>query len=244
MDYIDLFMFESIFVVIVYFVQIAVTILVWGFIIKTFINVIKRKSNHNYFKNNVIINKKIPGKGNKYARVYNDVSKSELAKFNTDDINTLKDYFYNIFLDFEKAYNNLDYNVMKILSTKELYQNYYTGISLDLKVGRKRIISDIEKKHVVIFELDSTIAKQAASVMIEVSYINYTIDKNGYVVSGSRDNKVTEKFEVMFRKSFEKNGVTKCSNCGATVEGNKCEYCRSTIRDVEFKISSIRRIID
>lgn len=149
-----------------------------------------------------------------------------------------------MFLEFENAYNNLDYNMMKILSTKQLYQNYYTGMSLDLKVGKKKIISDIEKKKVIIFELDSTIAKQIASVMIEISYFNYTIDKNGYVISGSRNKKITEKFEVMFRKDFERKDITECPNCGAEIVGNKFNFCRSTIKNVEFKISSIKKIVD
>ena len=177
-------------------------------------------------------------------RTYNDVSKEALQKFNTDDINSLKDYFYGMFLEFENAYNNLDYNMMKILSTKQLFQNYYTGMSLDLKIGKKKIISDIEKKKVIIFELDSTIAKQIASVMIEISYFNYTIDKNGYVISGSRNQKITEKFEVMFRKDFERKDITECPNCGAEIIGNKCNFCRSTVKNVEFKISSIKKIVD
>ena len=247
MYYMDDIMVESIFFMIVYILEIIINIAVWIFIFIVIRNSIKRKSNRNYFKNNVIVNDKTKirvGTVNKYKRTYNDVSKKDLEKFNTDDINLLKNYFYDMFLDFENAYNNLDYNKMKFLSTKELYNNYYTGISLNLKVGKKRIISDIEKKNVIIFELDSTIAKQIASVMIEISYYNYMIDKNGYVISGSRDEKITEKFEVMFRKDFERKDVTKCLNCGAEVFGNKCDFCRSIIKNVEFRISSIRKIID
>ena len=205
----------------------------------------KRKKIEDSFKNNVIINKKVEtSTRNKYQKTYTDVSKETLKKFNTDDINSLKDLFYGKFLDFENAYNNLDYNMMKILSTKQLYQNYYTGISLDLKIGKKRIISDIEKINVVIFELDSTIAKQIASVMIEISYFNYVLDKNGYIISGSRNEKITEKFEVMFRKDFEKKEITECPNCGAEILGNKCEFCRSNVKNINFKISSIKKIIE
>jgi len=247
MDYTDTILAESMFIMLAYVIEVIINIAVWVFIFRIISNSFKRKSNRNYFKNNVIINKKIEtktGKGNKYQRTYEDVSKSDLEKFNTDDINSLKDYFYGMFLEFENAYNNLDYNMMKILSTKQLFQNYYTGMSLDLKVGKKKIISDIEKKKVIIFELDSTIAKQIASVMIEISYFNYTIDKNGYVISGSRNQKITEKFEVMFRKDFERKDITECPNCGAEIIGNKCNFCRSTVKNVEFKISSIKKIVD
>ena len=166
--------------------------------------------------------------------------------FNTDNLALLKDYFYDIFLRFENAYNNLDYNEMKILSTKQLFQNYYTGITLDLKIGQKKIINNIERKRVIIYELDSTIAKQTLSAMIEISYITYTINSKGYIISGSRDNMVTERFEVTYRKDFNKNvnDIIKCPNCGATTTGNKCEFCRTIIKNDEFKISSIKKIID
>ena len=218
---------------------------IWITIIKTIINSCQRKANHNFFKNNVIYNYQYElNSNNKKNNIYKDVTKTALARFNTDDIDSLKDFFYNKFLEFENAYNNLDYNAMKILSTKQLFQNYYTGISLDLKIGKKRIIKDIEKKKVILFEIDSTIVKQVASLMIEISYINYMLNKNGYVISGNRENKVTEKFEVIFRKDFSREEITKCPNCGAAITGNKCDYCRSIIKNEDFKISSIKKIID
>lgn len=234
--------------VILFIVELFFNVAVVVFISKVIIGGIKRISTHNYFKNNIVSNTYIDdenGKSTKYQRIYNDVSKDDLAKFNIDDIDVLKDYFYDVFLDFESAYNNLDYNIMKILSTKRMYQNYYTGISLDLKRGNKRVIKDIEREKVIIFELDSTIAKQVASVMIEISYINYMMDKNGYISSGSRDDKVTERFEVVFRKDFnQKNEITKCPNCGAEVDGARCGFCRSRIKTVDFKIDSIKKIVN
>ena len=208
----------------------------------TIANSFKRIEIKNYFKNNVIKSSSdtIDGKKN----IYVDVTKGELKDFNTDDINALKDYFYDIFYKFENAYNNLDYNTMKMLSTSQIYNNYHTGISLDLKVGKKRVINNIQRVNVVLYEIDSTVAKQVASVMIEVSYINYTLDKNGYVISGNKEIQVNEKFDITFRKDFERKPITKCPNCGANLEGSKCSYCDSVIKDVEFKISSIKRIID
>ena len=221
-------------------------LLFYYFIVKLIVNTFRRGKNHAFFKNNVVRNapetEKIESHNNN--RVYNDVSKQKLEMFNTDNLDSLKDYVYDIFLRFENAYNNLDYNEMKILSTKQLFQNYYTGITLDLKVGQKKIINSIERKNVIIYELDSTIAKQTLSAMIEISYLTYTINSKGYIISGSRDNVVTERFEVTYRKDFEKTDITKCPNCGATIIGNKCDFCRTTIKNVDFKISSIKRIID
>lgn len=227
-----LVMFSSLFEITFYMIIIVVIL---NKVFRTIIRIINRK----FFKENVVYNY-----GDNKHRYYTDVTSDKLEMFKVNDINVLKDFFYNMFLDFEKAYNNLDYNTMRILSTTQVFNNYYTGISLDLKAGKKRIITDIERKKVTIFGLDSTIARQTAQVMIEISYINCMVDQNGYVISGNRNKKTTERFEVTFRKIFEKETITKCPNCGAEIVGNKCEYCRSTLKNVEFKISDIKKIIN
>jgi len=220
--------------------QFAINITIFYIIFSTIIKVIKRASNRKYFKSNIIINNNINSKKEKYT----DISKDELATFNTDNLEAFKNYFYKIFVDFENAYNNLDYNTMKSLSTKQLFHNYHTGITLDLEAGKKRIINNIQKRKVIIYEVFSSSVKQVVSAMIEISYINYTMNKHGVVVSGSRDFKVTEKFEVIFRKDFEKEEITNCPNCGANVTSNKCEFCKTSLKNVEFKISAIKKIID
>lgn len=148
MEFFDIF---SIIFIIPFLIIPILHIAVIALIIRAIIKTIKRSFNHNYFKNNVVLyNNKIPKK------TYVDISKKELATFNTDDLNTFKNYFYKLFIEFETAYNNLDYNTMKSLSTKQLYENYYTGITLDLEVGKKRIINNIQKKQVIIYETFSS----------------------------------------------------------------------------------------
>lgn len=215
------------------------------FIFLKIVNSIRKKINYNFFKNNVINNQIYQDVSFKDAKDrYADITEKELEEFNTQDLKAFKNYFYNLFIDFETAYNNLDFNMLKTLSTKQLFQNYYTGITLDLEAGNKRIISNIRKDEMTIFETFTSTAKQVVSAMIKISYINYTINKDGRIIRGSRDTRITEKFEVIFRKDFEKDDVKKCQNCGAIVTGNKCEYCRTIIKNVDFKISSIKKIIE
>lgn len=237
------FAFDSFFILISVF-QIFLNVFIFYLVFKTIFQSIKRITNNNFFKSNIISLKDISSNNSKYKNNYVDVKKDKLARFNTDDINLLKDYFYDLFYKFEVAYNNLDYSTMKMLSTKQLYQNYYTGISLNLKIGKKKVIDQINKKRVILYELDSTSMKQVASLMIEISYFNYTLDKHGYIISGNRDYPITEKFQVEFRKDFERKAITHCPNCGASLHSNKCDYCKSKVKEVEFKISSIKKIVD
>lgn len=239
MDYIDVVTLFPIFFLIGVFMQISIIFTI-AKIISSVIKSIKRNSTHNFFKNNVVITPTDNRKKDKYT----DISLEELATFNTDDLEGFKNYFYKIFLNFENAYNNLDYNIMRNLSTKQLFNNYYTGITLDLEKGNKRIITNIQKKNIIIYETFSSSAKQVVSAMIEVSYLNYTINKQGLVVSGSRDFKKNEKFEVIFRKDFDTKEITNCPNCGAKLNDHKCEFCRSLIKTNDFKISSIKKIVN
>lgn len=211
------------------------------FIINLANSIFRTRANHNFFKNNVVTYNSSVGINS--PRVYRDVPASKLAQFNISDINTLKDFLYGQFEKFEYAINDLDYEEMALIATKQLYHNYYTGINLDIKAGQKRIIRDITKKRVVLYNLESTINSQIASVMIEISYINYMINKAGYIMKGSKADKITERFEVVFKKEYHESGVTKCPNCGASITGHTCEYCRTQLQDEEFQISSIKRVM-
>lgn len=235
----------SFFMIFIYVFQFIVQGFIIYIFVKVFVDAFRRSKNHKFFKNNVINYKdEVKRSNSKYPKEYIDVSKAELARFNTDDLTALKNYFYDIFYRFEVAYNNLDYGTMRMLTTKQLYQNYYTGMSLDLKAGKKKIIDRINKEKVTVFELDSTIAKQTASVLIEISYYNYTVDKKGYVVKGSKDYPIKEKFVVVFRKDFNQKEITNCPNCGARLKDGKCSYCKSVLLEEEFKISSIKKVIE
>ncbi len=232
----------GIFMMFVGFFQVFIYFFIFYFIIKVFTHSVRRENNHSFFKNNVVY--KYDYEERKRRNIYEDVGPEQLQKFNTDNLHGFKNKFYQIFEDFEYAYNDLDYDKMKRLSTPQMYNNYSTGIKLDLEVGKKKIIKDIKRNKIIVYELDSTIAKQSASVFIEISYISYTINKQGFVISGNRYQPITEKFEIIFRKDFGKEEIIKCPNCGATVTGDKCEYCRSAIPPIDWRIHNIRRILD
>lgn len=237
-------------------IMIVFVYLIYNIIIVTFICVVlikgvsdsvRRTNTEKFFKSSVIIpneKKDFQDTTNGKKNIYKDVPQYKLDRLDVDDIDTLKGYLFDIFYRFEMAYNNLDYNEMRILTTKQLFQKYHTGITLNLKVGKKRVINNVKREKMTIYEVDSTSAKQVVSAMVVISYINYTLDKNGYVISGNKLTPAIERFEIEFRKDFEKKELVHCPNCGAKITGNKCEYCKSTIDNNDFKICSIRRIVD
>ena len=239
--------FAVIFMFIFYGVMIIVPIFFVFVLIRSISDSIRIANTVRFFQSSIIVpnnRKDFQDTTNGKKNIYKDVPQYKLDRLDVDDINTLKDYLFDIFYKFEMAYNNLDYNEMRVLTTKQLFQKYHTGITLNLKVGKKRVINDVKREKMTIYEVDSTSAKQVVSAMVVISYINYTLDKNGYVISGNKLTPAVERFEIEFRKDFEKEELSHCPNCGAKITGNKCEYCKSTIDSNDFKICSIRRIVD
>ena len=159
----------------IFFIAALIELAFWLLIFKLIVYIIKRaikSRNYQSFKQNTISENSVNLSkefaditlsdlikfNNKTSSIYKDnfvdVSNNKLELFNVSDINTLKDYFYDIFYRFEKALNNLDYQQLKYLSTDQIYENFYTGIELDINNGNKRIIDSIEKKKIIIYELE------------------------------------------------------------------------------------------
>ena len=197
--------------------------------------IIKRNKNKKAFKSMVISSKN---------KEFTDINPSKLDGFDITDISKLKMYLYDIFYRFETAYNNVDYNTMYNLSTSKLYDLYHTNIVLNLKFDEKKIIDQIELKKMLITEAYSSKYKQVITSVIDISYINYTINSSGKIVNGSPTKPLNEKFEVIFIKQVDNNEKFRCPNCGANVTGTTCEYCNSKITNSgEFRIDSIKKIV-
>lgn len=195
------------------------------------ISLIKKNRSNKSFKNNII----------KRKETYKDISKSKLEDLVINDLDRLKDYLYDIFYNFENAYNSLDYNALYNTSTDKLYNKYHTNILLNLKFAQKKIIDQIKRKDVIIYDVLSTNRKQVISTVIEIEYVSYMQDHTGKIISG-HVNPITESFEVTFIKTYEKQS-NKCPNCGANINGSVCDYCGTNIRNNEFKIDSIKKIV-
>ena len=172
----------------------------------------------------------------------NPIPISRLSSLNIDDLSILEDYLYSIFLEFENALNSLDYNTMSRLTTPKLYNLYHTDISLNTRYGRKKIIKDIELKRILVYDVYSSDERQMIYAVIDVEYVSYTISKEGKIISGTT-LPVKESFDITFTKKYSSEDIIKCPNCGNTVLGNTCNYCRTELRNQNFRMESIKRIV-
>ena len=178
-----------------------------------------------------------------YKKEYKDIDYVKLQGFDTN-ISNLKMYLYDIFLKFENAYNNLDFNTMYNLCTERMYDMYHTNITLNLKFEEKKIIDQIKIEKMIVYDVFASEFKQIVYTLIKISSISYTQKTNGKIVSGSPTKPITESFEVTFIKTFKQKDKYKCPNCGASVNGSQCEYCQSKIDNSgDFRIDSIKKIV-
>ena len=203
-------------------------------IFNTFFIMIQTQAARKNMKRNVTIESNMIGT--------NKVPLSRLSVLNIDNMDILEDYVYDLFIKFENAINSLDYNTMASLATSKLYSLYHTDLSLNAKYGRKKIIKDIERKKVLVYDIFSSDERQMLYTIIEVEYVSYTINKDGKIVSGGKQP-VKERFEVIFAKKYTSDEVIKCPNCGNSVLGSRCNYCRTDLRNQDFKIESIKKIV-
>ena len=203
-------------------------------IFNTFFIMIQTQAARKNMKRNVTVESNMIGT--------NKVPLSRLSVLNIDNMDILEDYVYDLFIKFENAINSLDYNTMASLATSKLYSLYHTDLSLNAKYGRKKIIKDIERKKVLVYDIFSSDERQMLYTIIEVEYVSYTINKDGKIVSGG-NLPVKERFEVIFTKKYTSDEVIKCPNCGNNVLGSRCSYCRTDLRNQDFKIESIKKIV-
>ena len=236
--------FSTVFIIIFVIIEIImsfVPIFIIVFIIST---IAKRTKNTKFFKQSILYTNNVVGT-KAFENEYKEVSKSQLNQFGIDDIEDIKNYLYHIFYLFESAYNNLDLEGMKKYSYKQLYENYITGIKLDKNMGKKKIITDLSYKELLLTGLDSTKVKQVATMVITINYLNYIVDNKGELISGDREGHITETFEVEFRKDLN-DAPTNCPNCGGKIDADDvvCDYCESVVNSEEdFKIYSIKKIV-
>ena len=207
----------------------------------------KKNKNKKYFKS-TIINKNgniTNGLFNNIQDTYVDINDYKLEWFDTNDINVLKKHFGNLFIDFEKSLNNLDYNTLYNICTPSLYELYHSDLTVNLKLGNKKIIDNVSIEKMVIYNTTKTEEEQKVYVMLEMKSNSYTMNSSGKIASGSPMLPLKEEFIVVFIKKLKKKDTdqSRCPNCGATVTSTRCEYCKTEFKQYDFKIDAIRKLV-
>ena len=181
---------------------------------------------------------------NNIKDTYIDIDDYKLKHFDTNDLGALKNYFGNMFLEFEKAYNNVDYNTLYNICTRSLFNLYKSDLDVKTKLLQKKTIDDVNIDKMVIYNSTKNEDEHKVFIMIGIDSINYLQNSNGRVIAGNALNKIHEEFIVTFVKQLKKDEKSsRCPNCGAMINSTKCEYCKTEFKEYDFRICSINKLV-
>ena len=158
----------------------------------------------------------------------------DIKKYIPDyDEETYKNKFYNIYVNIQEAWMNFDYDVLKNLTTDELYNMYSMQLDTLKTKNQQNIMSDFK---LVGFRLEN-VTNDNGILNIEtrmtVLMYDYLIDTNTKkIVRGTKKQKLYIQYMITFVKSNSNNIEIKCPNCGTKLDittSGKCPYCNSEV---------------
>lgn len=155
----------------------------------------------------------------------------KLKELGMEDMDSLKQEFYQKYVDIQNAWMNIEYEKLKPLLTNSLYNMYKSQLKiLELK-NQKNIMSDFEYIDCKLLKLSQIHNKLQMEIYLNVKMYDYVVDQNNIVIKGNKNKKINIGYRIIFEKNISDN-LNTCSNCGATMTNNttnECEYCNSVI---------------
>ncbi len=147
------------------------------------------------------------------------------------------------FMKLQHAWSTCNWEAARPLETDYLFSMHKYWIEQYKAEGMRNILEDIEILSITTVKIEEDAFYEAITVRIKASMKDYTIDRNGKVVDGSKTVKRTfsEYWTFIRRAGFagdtkEKKENT-CPNCGGELQismAGICEYCGSKITSGNF----------
>ena len=138
---------------------------------------------------------------------------------------------FDIYQKIQVAWMNFDYETLRKYTSDEMFNMYKMQLeTLKLK-HQKNIMSDFNKKDIVITEVASNGDLVTIKAELVVAQKDYVVNDANNVVNGSDKRRVVMHYELTFTMTIKGNDG-KCPNCGAKIANqasNVCEYCNSVI---------------
>ncbi len=175
--------------------------------------------------------------GTDYPTVFSPSLEQEIQQLNSIDPNATQ-VVPIIFTTLQQAWTNNDLKQLRMITTDNLYKSYEYWINNYKKHGVRNVLEQIKitKEELVKVEVDKFYT--AFTSRIHASMIDYTVDKTGKVLGGSKTKPrpFTEYWTFIRANSASKTAsqysVTACPNCGAKLQvaaSGVCEYCHTKI---------------
>lgn len=158
----------------------------------------------------------------------------EKKQLNNDEERLNMKNAFNTFVDIQKAYTDFDYDKLKKSISSELYKIYSQELDCLKLSGHKKIMKNfklVDESVISMKEFDNTFV---VVMNMEISFLDYVIDENKKIISGSDKEKITYKYKLHFE--YDKGARIECQKCGAPVkfDDKSCNYCNALLLELSL----------
>lgn len=172
---------------------------------------------------------------------------AELARLQQKDPafneQAFKDYAQNAFYKVQQAWESQNLQIGRPFMTDQLMQRYATQISDIQSRGEKNILENMVLGHMNITNIRADNAYDYITLQMEASAADYTLDRNGKFLRGSKKPEHFTEYWTFLRKVGAKTNAQKsvkanvCPNCGAALQlsaTGQCQYCNAVVTSGEW----------
>lgn len=172
---------------------------------------------------------------------------AELARLQQKDPafneQAFKDYAQNAFYKIQEAWENQNLQIGRPYMTDQLMQRYATQISDIQSRGEKNVLENVVLGHMNITNLRTDNTYDYLTLQMDASAADYTIDRNGKFLRGSKTPQHFTEYWTFLRKVGAKTNAKKsvkanvCPNCGAPLQlsaTGQCQYCNAVVTSGEW----------
>lgn len=156
---------------------------------------------------------------------------------------SFKDYAQNAFYKVQEAWESQNLQVGRPYMSDPLMQRYATQISDIQSRGEKNILENMVLGHMNITNIRTDNAFDYITLQMDASAADYTIDRNGKFMRGSKTPQHFTEYWTFLRKVTAKTDAKKsvkanvCPSCGAALQlsaTGQCQYCNAVVTSGEW----------
>lgn len=165
-----------------------------------------------------------------------------LDSIKPNELIKLEKEIYDLFLKYEDAYSNFDYDTLSSICTENHFKEIHKVLERMKSSNKKRSFENINLNNFKLMSVTTTSNLQKLSVFLEITLIDYIIDKEyNFLVKGNKNIKNTKNIKMEIVQNIDTSNIRKhCPKCGAPINliFPTCNYCNTVIyKDAEYKIN-------
>jgi hypothetical protein len=193
-----------------------------------------------------LLTQDVPEEGTDLPTVYQPDFQVARARFMRDNPAfswpRTEERFRHIFLQLQEAWSSLRWERARPYETDNIFQMHRYWIEAYRRQAMRNVLEDVTIEEVIPVKVSSDQFYDALTARIFANMLDYTVDAQGKVVTGSRNRKrrFSEYWTFIRRRGVQENEkpAANCPNCGAPLDNvnmaGTCQYCGGKITSGNF----------